>query len=245
MSKRMIAIFCSVLVGVSLVAPNRAGAQEIPKAETPTAEECDAAVAALAGGADRKGFGWHFLPECGPAGADALAAALASAGSESGDHYLWLLTHVSGLVRSGSILDAAEGLARDAGATRAARVAGLLTLLGQYDPGLAPRFTIPWEDLISTPLTSCTMLAVPGTTDVPQYSMPENYVERIHAVMQDLSSESDPVVQTMAACMAGPAPATIDPLPSAGGRPSRHFNLTRSAQPSVHAYRAATRPLGG
>ncbi|MGH7562815.1 MAG: hypothetical protein ACREK5_00100 [Gemmatimonadota bacterium] len=202
MSKLMIAIFCSVRVGASLVAPNHAGAQEIPKAETPTVEECDTAVAALESGADRKALRWGILPECGPASVDAMADALAAAGSEPGDHYLRSLMTRSRSVQAESILNAAEGLARDHGATRAARVAGLLILLGQYEPAVYPPINIPWEGLVSTPLTPCRLWPITDSGYDAQYPMPADYIDRIRAVMHDLAHDADPVVQAMASCMA-------------------------------------------
>ncbi|MGH2657407.1 MAG: hypothetical protein ACRDIZ_12040 [Actinomycetota bacterium] len=197
MSKLMIVTLFSALVGASLMAPNHVSAQE-----TPTVEDCDRAAAVLASGEDRRASRWGILPECGPAGADALADALEAAGSERDYHYLRRLTNLSRSVQAGSILNAAEGLARDHGASRAARVAGLLTLLGQYEPAVYPPISISWEELVSTPLTPCRLWPITDSSYDAKYPMPPDYVEWIGTVMRDLAHDPDPVVRAMAACMA-------------------------------------------
>lgn len=184
-----------ILLIIAAVVPNRANAQEAP-----TSDECQAAVSSLAE-RSHDTLEWDLLPECGTMGAQALATALAGAGSESGSSYLRIVTHLARTVRAEPILGAAETLARDPGGTRASRVAGLLVLLGQYDAALYPPIDIAWEELTSVPLPKCKLLAMTGGDYAAEHPMPSGYVERIQAVAQDLSHDEDAAVQALARCM--------------------------------------------
>lgn len=185
----------AALVGIPwLAAPAESAAQGA------SPQECRAAEAALAAG-DRDPVAWQVLPECGRSGADALAEALAGAGSEPGGTYLQILGNLAGMVQAPSILDAAESLARDGGATPAARTAGLLTLLGQYDAGIYFPISVSWDELTSVPRTGCRLLPLTGSRWEDTHPMPADYVERIRSVMEDLADDADPVVSAMATCL--------------------------------------------
>ncbi len=195
---RLASVLIVALLGAWL-APARPVAAQI----SPTVEECGTAAAALLGG-ERDPAEWEILSDCGPAGAAALGRKLAAAGKESDAYYLHILANLAGSVRAEPILDGAESLARDTTATTAARVVGLITLVGQYDVALYFPISTPWDDLISVPLADCRLLHTTDLYYVDQHPMPADYVERIQAVMRDLGEDAggDHVVQRMASCIA-------------------------------------------
>ena len=170
--------------------------------EEPMEADCESAIAALSEG-DRDSANWDILPECGPAGAQAVAVALTSARTESGGLYLQTLVNLAQSVQDPSILEAAHTLARDRTATVASRVGALLTLLGQYDAALSFPISHSWDELVSTPLRECKLSPISGANYAAQRSMPADYVQRIAAVVDEVGDdpEEDPVVRKMAECM--------------------------------------------
>src|SRR6266545_961476 len=204
MSRSIRTYLCAALVA-SPVVPACAATQAIPRQGAVTAADCRSAIDAL-DRADPDVTTWDAVPECGPAGAGALARALTRARTQPGAPlYLQAVTNAARSVRDGGILEAAETLARDREATRAARVAGLVILLGQYDPALWFPLSYSWDQLVSSPLPACKLAPLTDTDHVAQHAMPADYVARIGAVMRDLAgdSESDVVVRRMAACLSG------------------------------------------
>lgn len=193
----------AALLLAAAAVPTGASAQVIPGQRGHTAEQCRAAIAALAN-AERDVTTWEMVDECGPSGARALAAALAAARAETGGLYLQTLALAARSVRHEAILDAAETVARDRSATRAVRIAALTTLLGQYDVALWFPLSSSWDQLVSVPLPACKMAPLTDTYYAAQYALPAGYVQRIRAVMDQLGGDQqgDPAVRTMAACLA-------------------------------------------
>jgi hypothetical protein len=179
-----------------------------------TPAECQTAATALANRAPSAQ--WDRLGTCGAVGAQAFKTALAAARLTSDVTFLSVLASQAGFVRDVGLLQTAMELAEDNGATTAARVAGLLTALSQYQAALRIRERT-FSQLVSTPLGSfcfvSASIGVPYMSDLG-VTLADRQAASDRSAALALSS-SNAVVRDLARCVSDyvsfDAPPSVDP----------------------------------
>lgn len=179
-----------LLAGLLSFAPAILAGQKVV-GPSPSASDCNAAVASLTAG-QRTG-NWGFIAACGEAGANAVATAIQNARLETDSTYLKRLWNSAASIRHPAIFSASRNIAADNGATVGARAVGLMILLAQFDNS----FTLPWKkswtELTTIPLSqSCPIRRIDGGESDYGYAvlLPPSYLTDLAATTDQVGAES-------------------------------------------------------
>jgi hypothetical protein len=167
----------------------------------PSSAECQAGIDSLQAGSRTQGE-WFHVSACGSSGMAALAARLASLGSESDTIYLGQILTPMLYIRDTSIFRASRGIANNPSATPGARIVALTVLLNQYAHGADFVSTRGWGYAVTTARGyDCQMRLFVGPPPYLGY-LPSDYLEQMAATLDsvELRTGDNPVVRDIAAC---------------------------------------------
>lgn len=182
--------------------PHPLPAQRIA-APAPTAEECDAAVAALNAGSPT-GAGWERIAQCGSAGVTALGNALWNARSSVDSVYLLALHSAASKVRHTTIFGTAREVASSTSASLDARMMSLLLLLSQHERTLGRRSSETWQTFVTVPMgASCRLAAQTEAEYLTAAALPSDYIERMAATTEPImnSTSAPAALRDLARCV--------------------------------------------
>jgi hypothetical protein len=206
-------VLLSILAAVCGLTPSLLAGQE-HKSGSP--ENCSRAATALANGA-RDGSGWEHLPDCGSAGARALARAFRAARAESDVHYLGNLYSAMASVRDPAVFSTALEVMQDQSAGERARATAILIAVAQHTRRLGLPLSFPYEEAMSSSDGErCRLVPLRGTSRYRSSSpLPSDYLQQLGSAIENVihSPVSPALVRGFADCarraLSGSLAATV------------------------------------
>lgn len=231
------------------VSAGQATAQNPP----PTSAECQRAIDSLQGGS-RTVREWGFIPQCGSAGAAALAARLAALGAESDTVYLSDLAGLLLSVKDSGVVRASRAIANNPSATVASRATALDVMLGQYSEGGALVDATGWTHFVGTPRgLSCQMRSFNLSYKYVS-PFPADYLTQMAATLDSIVFRpgENAVVRDLAACVRAALKTEVPMATSPGAIVVTYvcgtqFHATNSSSRSAnlrHRLQGTTEELG-
>jgi hypothetical protein len=161
-----------------------------PTAPGPSSSECQAAAAALAGGA--RGAEWESLPGCGKVGGRALARALEAARHETDAAYLDRLYGNMASIKDPAVFAASLAVMQDPAASPEARATAILVAVAQHDNALSLPVTVSLKDLLGGTATSqCRLVPTSHASYRSSSPLPADYLQQLGKAMLQLKASAD------------------------------------------------------
>lgn len=193
-------VLLSILAALYGLTPSLLASQE-HKSGSP--ENCSNAATALTNGA-RDGSGWEHLPDCGSAGARALARAFRAAGADSDVHYLGNLYSAMASVRDPAVFSTALEVMQDQSAGERARATAILIAVAQHTRRIGLPLSFPYQEAMSSSDGErCRLVPLRGTSAYRSSSpLPSDYLQQLGSAIEHVTNSpaSPALVRGFAAC---------------------------------------------